>query len=71
MVFIKAGSVFPDAFVMTDSAIIRAAPSGTIRRSRQASDINLQPLPRGGSPGGRRKLGSRLRTDSDHETPGV
>lgn len=52
MVFIKAGRTFPDAFLMTDSAIIRSTPTGIIRRSRQASDINLQPLPRGGSPGG-------------------
>lgn len=52
MVFVKAGRRFPDAFLMTDSALIRHASSGTIRRSRQSSDINLQPLPRAGSPGG-------------------
>lgn len=52
LVFIKAGRIFPDALLVTDSAIIRSAPTGTIRRSRQASDINLQPLPRGGSQGG-------------------
>lgn len=52
LVFIRAGHTFPDALLMTDSAIIRSAPTGTIRRSRQESDINLQPLPRGGSPGG-------------------
>jgi serine/threonine-protein kinase len=52
MVFIKAGRTFPDAFLMTDTAVIRSMPTGTIRRSREASDINLQPLPRGGSPGG-------------------
>jgi serine/threonine-protein kinase len=48
MVFIKAGRTFPDVLLLTDSAIIRSARTATIRRSRQASDINLQPLPRGG-----------------------
>jgi hypothetical protein len=37
---------------MTDSAIIRRTPKGTVRRSLQESDINLQPLKRGGSAGG-------------------
>jgi hypothetical protein len=38
--------------LMTDSAIIRRAPKGTIRRSIEESDINLQPIKRGGSAGG-------------------
>ena len=37
---------------MTDSAIIRHTPAGLIRRSLKESDINLQPLKRGGSAGG-------------------
>lgn len=52
LVFIKSGAVFPNVFLMTDSAIIRHTPTGTIRRSHRASDINLQPLPRAGSAGG-------------------
>jgi hypothetical protein len=38
--------------LLTDSAIIRRGPRGTVRRSLQESDINLQPIPRGGSAGG-------------------
>jgi serine/threonine-protein kinase len=52
LVFIPANRTFTDALLMTDSAIIRRAPTGTIRRSLQESDINLQPLKRGGSAGG-------------------
>jgi len=52
LVFIQANHTFADALLMTDSAIIRRAPTGTIRRSLEESDINLQPLPRGGSAGG-------------------
>ena len=51
-VFIQANHTFADALLLTDSAIIRRRPRGTIRRSIQQSDINLQPLPRGGSAGG-------------------
>ena len=51
-VFIQANHTFPDALLMTDSAIIRRAAKGTIRRSLEESDINLQPLKRGGSAGG-------------------
>jgi serine/threonine protein kinase len=51
-VFIQANRTFADALLLTDSAIIRRGPSGTIRRTFQESDINLQPLPRGGSAGG-------------------
>jgi hypothetical protein len=51
-VFVRANHTFADALVMTDSAIIRRAPTGTVRRSLQESDINLQPLKRGGSAGG-------------------
>ena len=52
LVFIQANRTFDDALLLTDSAIIRRTPAGTIRRSLEESDINLQPLPRGGSPGG-------------------
>jgi serine/threonine-protein kinase len=52
LVFIRANHTFPDALLVTDSAIIRRAPTGTIRRSLRESDINLQPLKRGGSAGG-------------------
>ena len=51
-VFIQANHTFADALLMTDSAIIRRTPKGTVRRSLQESDINLQPLKRGGSAGG-------------------
>jgi|RhiMethySRZTD1v2_1073278.scaffolds.fasta_scaffold302984_2 serine/threonine-protein kinase len=52
LVFVQANHTFADALLLTDSAIIRHAPTGTIRRSLQESDINLQPIKRGGSPGG-------------------
>jgi len=52
LVFIQANHTFADALLMTDSAIIRRTPKGTIRRSVQESDINLQPIKRGGSAGG-------------------
>ena len=52
LVFIRANHTFADALLMTDSAIIRRAPKGTVRRSLQESDIHLQPLKRGGSAGG-------------------
>jgi len=52
LVFIQANHTFADALLLTDSAIIRRTPSGTIRRSLAESDINLQPIKRGGSPGG-------------------
>jgi len=37
---------------MTDSAIIRRAPKGIIRRTFQESDVTLQPIKGGGSAGG-------------------
>jgi hypothetical protein len=52
LVFIPAHRTFADALLLTDSAIIRRAPSGAIRRSLQESDVNLQPLKRGSSAGG-------------------
>ena len=52
LVFIQAHHTFPDALLVTDSAIIRGTPHGTTRRSLEDSDINLQPLKRGGSAGG-------------------
>jgi serine/threonine protein kinase len=52
LVFIQANRTFADALLLTDSAIIRRSPEGTIRRTFQESDINLQPIPRGGSAGG-------------------
>jgi len=52
LVFIKANHTFPDALLLTDTAIIRRTPKGTVRRSIQESNINLQPLKRGGSAGG-------------------
>jgi hypothetical protein len=51
-VFIQAHHTFADALLLTDSAIIRRTPHGTIRRSLEESDINLQPIKRGGSAGG-------------------
>jgi hypothetical protein len=51
-VFIQAHHTFADALLVTDSAIIRRTPHGTTRRSLQESDINLQPMKRGGSAGG-------------------
>jgi hypothetical protein len=52
LVFIPANRTFGDALLLTDSAIIRRTPRGTIRRSLQDANINLQPLKRGGSAGG-------------------
>jgi serine/threonine protein kinase len=52
LVFIKANHTFTDALLLTDSAIIRRTPTGTIRRSLEESDINLQPIKRGSSSGG-------------------
>jgi hypothetical protein len=52
LVFIPANRTFADALLLTDSAIIRRGPKGTIRRSLEESDINLQPIKRGGSAGG-------------------
>jgi serine/threonine-protein kinase len=52
LVFVRANHTFADALLMTDSAIIRRAPTRTIRRSLTESDINLQPLKRGSSAGG-------------------
>jgi hypothetical protein len=52
LVFVQANRTFADALLLTDSAIIRRTPKGTIRRSLEESDINLQPLKRGGSAGG-------------------
>jgi eukaryotic-like serine/threonine-protein kinase len=51
-VFIQANHSFADALLLTDSAIIRRGPKGTIRHSIAESDINLQPLRRGHSAGG-------------------
>src|SRR2546430_1735577 len=51
-VFIQAHHTFADALLVTDPAIIRRTPHGTIRRSLEESDINLQPIKRGGSAGG-------------------
>jgi len=51
-VFIQAHHTFADALLVTDSAIIRRTLHGTIRRSLKESDINLQPIKRGGSAGG-------------------
>jgi eukaryotic-like serine/threonine-protein kinase len=52
LVFIPANRTFADGMLLTDSAIIRRTSKGTIRRSLEASDINLQPLKRGSSAGG-------------------
>ena len=52
LVFIQANHTFSDALLVTDSAIIRRTPRGTVRRSLEESDINLQPIKRGGSAGG-------------------
>lgn len=51
-VFIQADRTFADALLLTDSAIIRRSRRGTIRRTHQESNINLQPIPRGSSAGG-------------------
>ncbi|AHG88134.1 protein kinase [Gemmatirosa kalamazoonensis] len=52
LVFIQANHTFADALLLTDSSIIRVRPGGSIRRSIEASDVNLQPLKRGHSAGG-------------------
>ena len=52
LVFIQANHTFADALLLTDSAIIRRGPKGNVRRSLEESDINLQPIKRGGSAGG-------------------
>jgi eukaryotic-like serine/threonine-protein kinase len=52
LIFIPANRTFADALLLTDSAIIRRRSAGTIRRSLKDSDINLQPVKRGGSAGG-------------------
>jgi hypothetical protein len=52
LVFIQANHTFADVLLVTDSAIVRRTPKSTIRRSLQESDINLQPIRRGGSAGG-------------------
>jgi len=52
LVFVQANRTFADALLVTDSAIIRRTPNGTIRRSLEESNIDLQPLKRGNSPGG-------------------
>ena len=52
LVFIPANRTFADAMLLTDSTIIRRSPKGTIRRSIEKSDVNLQPMKRGGSAGG-------------------
>jgi serine/threonine-protein kinase len=51
LVFIQANHTFADALLLTDSAIIRRTPTGTIRRSLEESDVNLQPIKRGGRGG--------------------
>ena len=52
VVFIPANHSFADALLVTDSAIIRRTPKGTLRRSLAESDVDFQPMRRGGSPGG-------------------
>jgi len=52
LIFIKANHTLADALLITDTAIVRRTPKGTIRRSIQQSDINLQPIRRGSSTGG-------------------
>ena len=52
LVFIQSNRTFADALLLTDSAIIRRGPKGNVRRSLEESDINLQPIKRGGSAGG-------------------
>ena len=52
LVFIQANRTFADALLLTDSAIARRFPEGTIRRTFRESDMNLQPFKRGGSTGG-------------------
>jgi serine/threonine-protein kinase len=52
LVFIQANRTFANALLLTDSAIIRRGPQGTVRRSLHESDVNLQPIKRGSSAGG-------------------
>jgi hypothetical protein len=52
VVFIPANRSFAEALLVTDSAIIRRTPKGTLRRSLAESDVNFQPMKRGGSAGG-------------------
>jgi serine/threonine-protein kinase len=52
VVFIPANRTFADALLVTDSAIIRRTPKGILRRSLAESDVNFQPMKRGGSVGG-------------------
>ena len=52
LVFIQANHTFADALLMTDSAIVRRRPNGTIRRTLEESNIDLQPIKRSGSAGG-------------------
>jgi hypothetical protein len=52
LVFIQANHTFADALLVTDSAIILRRPGRTVRHSLEDSDINLQPIKRGGSAGG-------------------
>jgi len=51
-VFIQANRTFADALLLTDSAIIRRRPRGTVKHSLEESDIDLQPIKRGNSAGG-------------------
>ena len=51
-VFVKANHTAADALLITDSAIIRQTPRGTIRRSLEESNIDFQPMKRGRSAGG-------------------
>ena len=52
LVFIQNDHTFADGLLITDSAIIRRTPGRTIRHSLEQSDVNLQPIKRGGSAGG-------------------
>ena len=51
LVFIPANRTFADALLLTDSAIVRHTPKGTIRHSLEESDVNFQPLKREGKGG--------------------
>jgi hypothetical protein len=52
LVFIPGNRTFDEALLVTDSVIIRRSPNGIRRASIEESDINLQPIQRGDSPGG-------------------
>jgi eukaryotic-like serine/threonine-protein kinase len=52
VVFVKSGHTAANALLITDSAIVRRTPTRIIRHSLAASDVNLQPIKRGGSAGG-------------------